>query len=46
MPHRGYRPHGQPREFFEAILFLTSDQASWVTGTILPVDGGVTAGRQ
>ena len=28
------------------ILFLASTQASWIAGSVLPVDGGVMAGRQ
>lgn len=34
---------GQPREVAWAILFLASDEASFVTGTHLMVDGGYTA---
>lgn len=37
--------NGQPADVAQAILFLASNQASWITGTVLPVDGGVTAGR-
>ena len=37
--------NGQPKDIADAILFLASDEASWITGTVLPVDGGVTAGR-
>ncbi|MBI4551502.1 MAG: SDR family oxidoreductase [Candidatus Latescibacteria bacterium] len=34
---------GQPREIAYGILFLASDEASFVTGTYLMVDGGWTA---
>jgi NAD(P)-dependent dehydrogenase (short-subunit alcohol dehydrogenase family) len=37
--------NGQPADVASAILFLASEEASWITGTVLPVDGGVTAGR-
>jgi NAD(P)-dependent dehydrogenase (short-subunit alcohol dehydrogenase family) len=38
--------NGQPKDITEAVLFLADDDRSgWITGTILPVDGGVTAGR-
>ena len=33
---------GVPEDIAPAILFLTSPQASWITGQTLPVDGGYT----
>jgi NAD(P)-dependent dehydrogenase (short-subunit alcohol dehydrogenase family) len=34
---------GEPAEVANAILFLVSDEASFITGVILPVDGGYLA---
>jgi len=43
----GYRcelkRYGEPGEVARAILFLASDEASYITGQALPVDGGNTA---
>jgi NAD(P)-dependent dehydrogenase (short-subunit alcohol dehydrogenase family) len=44
----GFHPlgrHGQPDDVVEAVLFLASPDAGWITGTTLPIDGGVLAGR-
>jgi NAD(P)-dependent dehydrogenase (short-subunit alcohol dehydrogenase family) len=44
----GFHPlgrRGQPSDVVEAILFLAGAGAGWITGTTLPVDGGVLAGR-
>jgi NAD(P)-dependent dehydrogenase (short-subunit alcohol dehydrogenase family) len=35
----------KPEDVVNAVIFLSSDKASFITGVILPVDGGVTAGR-
>ncbi len=35
---------GEPEEVARAVLFLASDEASFITGVALPVDGGWTGG--
>lgn len=37
--------HGQPADVVEAVLFYASRRAGWITGTTMPIDGGVLAGR-
>ncbi len=37
------RRYGRPQEVAYTILFLASDEASYITGQALPVDGGNTA---
>lgn len=34
---------GQPQDIAGLAVFLASDESSWMTGTAIPVDGGVTA---
>jgi meso-butanediol dehydrogenase / (S,S)-butanediol dehydrogenase / diacetyl reductase len=36
---------GEPDDVANAAMFLASDDASWITGTVLPVDGGLLAGN-
>jgi NAD(P)-dependent dehydrogenase (short-subunit alcohol dehydrogenase family) len=34
--------YGNPEEIAHAIIYLLSDAASWVTGTALKIDGGIS----
>lgn len=36
--------HGSPADVAKSALFLCSDSAAQITGVILPIDGGITAG--
>jgi NAD(P)-dependent dehydrogenase (short-subunit alcohol dehydrogenase family) len=37
---------GHPAEVAQAVLWLCSDQSSFITGTVLPIDGGQAAGNK
>lgn len=34
---------GQPEDLAHAVVHLASDESAWVTGVVLPVDGGQTS---
>ncbi len=33
---------GSPRDIANGVLFLASDEASYINGVLLPIDGGLT----
>ena len=36
---------GTPDDVVEGILYLSSDDSKWTTGVVLPIDGGMAAGK-
>ena len=43
--HVPMRRLGEPADIASAAVFLSSDAASWITGSTLVVDGGMLVGR-
>ncbi len=42
LAHYPIRRAGKPEEVANMVLYLVSDEASWVTGGTFPIDGGMT----
>jgi NAD(P)-dependent dehydrogenase (short-subunit alcohol dehydrogenase family) len=42
---RPLQREGTPEDVAEAALYLAGDRASYVTGTVMRVDGGTAAGK-
>jgi NAD(P)-dependent dehydrogenase (short-subunit alcohol dehydrogenase family) len=45
MSRQAIKRQGRPDDIAEAALYFASDRSSYVTGTLLPVDGGMVAGN-
>jgi NAD(P)-dependent dehydrogenase (short-subunit alcohol dehydrogenase family) len=43
--NRPLEREGTPEDVAEAALYFASDRSAYLTGTVLPVDGGTTAGQ-
>jgi NAD(P)-dependent dehydrogenase (short-subunit alcohol dehydrogenase family) len=41
--HQSLKRLGRPIDVAYGVLYLASDEAGWVTGVNLPLDGGYTA---
>jgi NAD(P)-dependent dehydrogenase (short-subunit alcohol dehydrogenase family) len=44
MSYQPLKRQGRPEDAAQAVLFLASDRAAQVTGIVMPIDGGITAG--
>ncbi|AXQ30693.1 SDR family oxidoreductase [Solimonas sp. K1W22B-7] len=36
--------HGRPEDVAQTVLYLSGDRSAQITGVVLPIDGGITAG--
>lgn len=41
--HQPIRRVGNPSEIAAAVVFLASDEAAFITGAVIPIDGGSSA---
>jgi NAD(P)-dependent dehydrogenase (short-subunit alcohol dehydrogenase family) len=45
MAHYAIRRPGKPEEIAKFVLYLASDESTWVTGATFPIDGGMTINK-